>query len=374
MAVPQVTCSADVIREKDKAGAPQTLVQLGATATGSPFGWTWSVLSAPPGASLVGAKGDFTDGVANVQNPELLIDGTLDGTYCIQCVASNADGASDPTADLANAQQLIVVKTRRLGLQLAADYAYGWGDSLVNPAIRALESQAIWEWNGEDLSQFLPVVSGSAVESASVTYMDGGYTTPGHVPWIKIEATTILAAPTDEIRFLTVLPIDISPIPDSYLLVADVVYNSTTGSGAALGVRLGNGTTPDLFSGYVAHQAIASPYSLVTRRIYPTVGKSGTLSNSTIVNEIPPPAYSLITDQGFRLGLGVEGHSVIHQRFGINMVQYFQDDQVSDPDYDVGHPAIGILGDRLVYETRSCFFRNIRILPLSSGEVQHSPA
>lgn len=138
MPVPVVTCSADVVVSY---AAGSRLISLGATATGSPTSWTWTILNIPAGSTAdTGVKGDFTNGVATIQNPQLQIDGAIDGTYCIQAVATNGTGPSVP--DNVNAQQLIVVRTQNRQLYLPADYAYDWGLRYLDLTLRALETGA----------------------------------------------------------------------------------------------------------------------------------------------------------------------------------------------------------------------------------------
>ena len=138
MSIPEVTCGADVELLYD--GSPRT-VGLTATATNSPTSWRWDILSVPTGSTAnVGTKGDFTDGVATVQNPDLDIDGAIDGTYVLQCVATNATGSSNPDADKDGGQQQIVVKTQDLELTLPGEYSWKWGLNLLDVVLRALET------------------------------------------------------------------------------------------------------------------------------------------------------------------------------------------------------------------------------------------
>lgn len=137
MAVPVVSCSVDVVVEYD--ASPQT-ISLGATASNGPItGWAWTILSVPEGSVAdVGTKGDFVDGVSAIQNPDLEIDGEVDGTYVIQCVATNSEGDSVPSSDKVSGQQLIIVRTVNRRMTLPNDKAYNWGKRLLIPAIRQL--------------------------------------------------------------------------------------------------------------------------------------------------------------------------------------------------------------------------------------------
>jgi len=138
MPIPQVTCSADVILSY--SASPQ-LVQLNAVATESPTAWAWTILSVPAGSTAAsGVKGDFNNGVAAVQNPQLLIDGAIDGGYTVQCVATNGSGPSDPTIDRYNGQQLIIMRTQKAALWLLGDWAYDWGQKYLDKTLRLLET------------------------------------------------------------------------------------------------------------------------------------------------------------------------------------------------------------------------------------------
>lgn len=139
MARPQVACGADSVVAYD---ASARLISLGAAATNTPIlEWKWTVLAVPPGSlAHVGVKGDFTDGIATLQNPQLLIDAAIDGGYTLQCEARNADGWSLPLVDRADAQQLIIVRTYARQLWLPGDYAYDWGSTYLSPTLRLLEA------------------------------------------------------------------------------------------------------------------------------------------------------------------------------------------------------------------------------------------
>ncbi|MCU0913029.1 MAG: hypothetical protein MUC88_00525 [Planctomycetes bacterium] len=146
MAKPVVTCGADQVLSY--SASPRT-VGLTATATGSPIYWRWDILSVPPGSTAnVGTHGDFVDGVATVQNPDLEIDGAVDGAYCVQCRATNSEGESDPASDKAGGQQIVMVRTELGQVWLPPDYAFDWGERYLNPTLRALEIHATAHQNG----------------------------------------------------------------------------------------------------------------------------------------------------------------------------------------------------------------------------------
>lgn len=140
MAVPSVTCNDDVHTRYD--GSTQ-LISLGASATGTPTSWEWTILAVPEGSVAdVGVKGDFTDGVASVQNPDLLIDAEVEGTYVIQCVAANVEGFSDPDADKASGQQLIFVKSEQHLLEVPNDYIWDWGKRILVPTLKSIVNKS----------------------------------------------------------------------------------------------------------------------------------------------------------------------------------------------------------------------------------------
>lgn len=191
MAKPVVTCNADVILSY--SASPQTVV-LGATATGSPTSWHWTMLSVPPSSTAnVGVKGSFTDGVATIQNPSMIATAAVDGGYTIQCVATNGDGDSDPLLDRCSGQQAVIVRTAGQNLWLPGDYLYDWGEKYLNPTLRLLESalenlskggggcsgpegagKLLWRWNEKDLTEFDEPFIGSGVDGAIEVVTFGG--------------------------------------------------------------------------------------------------------------------------------------------------------------------------------------------------------
>jgi len=138
MAIPQVTCNADI--ELSYSTSPQAIT-LGATATGSPSSWRWEMLSVPYGSTAdQGVNGNFVDGISTAQNPNVTITGSVDGGYVFQCIATNSDGASNPEEDLAACEQQVLVKTRWYQLYLPGDYSFNWGQYLIDKTIRVIES------------------------------------------------------------------------------------------------------------------------------------------------------------------------------------------------------------------------------------------
>lgn len=138
MAIPQVTCNADI--ELSYSTSPQA-VTLGATATGSPSSWRWEMLSVPYESTAdQGVNGNFINGISTTQNPNVTITGSVDGGYVFQCIATNADGASDPEEDSAACEQQVLVKTRWYQLYLPGDYSSNWGQYLIDKTIRVIES------------------------------------------------------------------------------------------------------------------------------------------------------------------------------------------------------------------------------------------
>jgi len=145
MAKPEVTCGAKVYLDYD--ASPQT-ANLSASATGSPTGFTWTMLWVPPGSvANVGVNGDFTDGVATIvspapNTPSFNVDADVDGEYVVRCIATgDPQGDSDPTVDKENGQQPVVVGTSALGLPLPGKYVYDWQTDLNN-ALRTLEANS----------------------------------------------------------------------------------------------------------------------------------------------------------------------------------------------------------------------------------------
>jgi hypothetical protein len=139
MTIPHVISNADVVLSY--LPLSQSVV-LGATASPGPIvGWRWTILSVPPGSyAHVGTKGSFVNGTASIQNPTLLCDASIDGGYTVQCVATNADGDSDPFIDRKEGQQAVIVRTSAHQLWLPGDYLYDWGEKYLNPTLRRVES------------------------------------------------------------------------------------------------------------------------------------------------------------------------------------------------------------------------------------------
>jgi len=139
MPIPVVTCDADIV---DVYGSLPRACSLGAAASNGPItAWAWTMLSVPVGSTAnVGANGNFTDGVAAVQNPAFTAD--EDGSYVLQCVATNATGSSDPDADKYLAQQIVVIKSQLLALEIPNAEQYIFAPYL-NRTLRALETEAV---------------------------------------------------------------------------------------------------------------------------------------------------------------------------------------------------------------------------------------
>ena len=136
MPIPAVTCGLDIV--VDYSVSPRTQA-LSASATETPTSWRWDMLSVPPGSGAnVGTCGDFVDGVAVVQNPNVIIDGGVDGGYCFQCRATNSDGTSNPAVDKRNGQQLVIVLTEVGQLWLPPDYGFDWGEKYLNKTLRRI--------------------------------------------------------------------------------------------------------------------------------------------------------------------------------------------------------------------------------------------
>ena len=142
MAIPTVVCSADIIL--DYGISPRT-IQLEATATNGPIIlWRWNIKSVPTGSTAnIGIKGDFTDGVATIQSPQIVIDGDIDGGYCFECIAKNIEGASNPKIDAESGQQLIIVRTSKFQLYLPSANSYNWGQTYLDPTLRSLEQMTV---------------------------------------------------------------------------------------------------------------------------------------------------------------------------------------------------------------------------------------
>lgn len=139
MALPVVTCGADVVLSYS-VGTQNA--NLSVSATGAPTSYTWTVLSVPPGSTALSeVRGSFTNGIASGTSPTFVTDAALEGTYVIQCIATNAEGDSIPSTDVQGGQQNVVVKTLLLDLALPNDYQYDWAD-YANNTLSLLETAA----------------------------------------------------------------------------------------------------------------------------------------------------------------------------------------------------------------------------------------
>ena len=125
MAIPVVTCSADIVLGYTVGIQSPSLA---CTATEGATSFEWTILDIPVGSTALSeTRGDFVNGVANVQNPNFVTDAATEGSYIIQCIATGPTGSSSPKADKQTAQQNIKVQTQSLALTLGGDYQYDWG-------------------------------------------------------------------------------------------------------------------------------------------------------------------------------------------------------------------------------------------------------
>lgn len=143
MARPIVTCGAKIVLAWNASSGVYD-ASLSASATGTPDQWEWTILSVPTGleALLSGTWGDFTDGMALLQNPALdnIPTDTVAGTIVARCRAHNADGWSNPAEDRAGGQQPIVIKSELADLEIPGDLQYDWGEGQLNLALRKLDA------------------------------------------------------------------------------------------------------------------------------------------------------------------------------------------------------------------------------------------
>lgn len=305
MPVPVVTCDSDVVVSYDESSRT---IQLNASATNSPTSWQWTILDVPEGSTAnVGVKGDFVDGFAYIEDPEILIDAAVSGSYCFQAMAMNGDGSSD--ANNKESQQLVVVRTANKELWIPPDYAYDWGQKYLNQTLRALDesvggAQPFWEWNGTDLSQF-DVYTGPKVTWYSARVKQKGQ----GLPVISMNANYAIG--NEQEKYVLLVPNDVVYPSANYIVMADVGSPYAYGQGL-IGARV---------------SVDVGPYSNWMRGVFEMLDTAGSLDVHT--------AYSLLYDSGadgpyyaeerglpnedryidhdfsyyvyYRLGLGVEG-------------------------------------------------------------------
>lgn len=141
MAIPAVTCGAN---QSYAYSASSRTISLTATATNSPTLYTWTMLDVPDGSTAnVGANGDFTDGVSTVQNPSFDIEGAVEGSWTVQCIATNGDGPSNPAIDRDSGQTTATVRTQRYDLEFPGNKQYNWAISFFIDTLKKIEA-AIW--------------------------------------------------------------------------------------------------------------------------------------------------------------------------------------------------------------------------------------
>ena len=372
MAVPVVTCDADKVEDYS---ASSRAIQLGATATESPTSWEWTILHVPPGSTAnVGTKGNFTNGVASIQNPWLEIDGGVDGGYCIQAVATNGDGSSNPR--ISGSQQLIIVRTEKSGLWLAPDYAYDWGERYLNPTLRALEVGGggvtpFWEWNGTDLSQF-DVFTGKNVSWYAAKVKQAG----DGLPLIAVNSRNILGSQPIYDDLILFVPNDVVYPSQNYVVFADIGAVYSRAAAMVLGVRVNVNMGP-----YNYHsQGFFEVYDPSFDRVRPyAITAYGGGNSDYLWDGWQDSEYSVFSNaDGFsehimtRIGIGIEGPKsyfyggstgardlAIH-RF-IRGHQIFSLEEFSNPWHYTsgGHIAFGgLAGDN--WNDGKMRFRNIR--------------
>ena len=212
MAKPVVTCNVDVVLEH--SASPQT-VALGATASGFPTSWLWTMLFVPLGSTAnVGAKGSFTDGASTAQNPSMIADANVDGGYTLQCVATNGDGDSDPLLDRCGGQQAVIVRTEHQRLTLPGDFLYDWGEKYINPTLRTLEGATDISGTAEKVTPVaadLLLIEDSADGNAKKRIQVGSIAS-------GVDATAIHKATAGEFAALTE---KVTPIAADLLLIED---------------------------------------------------------------------------------------------------------------------------------------------------------
>lgn len=164
MAIPSVTCGADV--ELNYSAGTQN-VSLSASGTGSPTSYAWTLLAVPVGSTaLTETRGNFINGVSTTQNPSFVTDGAIAGSYIFQCIATNGEGASSPSIDKENAQQIVFVKTQKFGLKIPNDYMWDWGSSL-NTTLTTIETNIPTSFTASEITNFQPAVAGTVDVSAN---------------------------------------------------------------------------------------------------------------------------------------------------------------------------------------------------------------
>jgi len=120
---------------------PKTVTLAGGATNPPILSWEWTMLSVPPGSTAnVGVNGNFTDGVATVQNPSFICD--VVGGYVLQLRARNSFGWSLPNKDLDGGQTIIYIETARFQLRLPGYKEYRY-DAALNTDLLTLESAII---------------------------------------------------------------------------------------------------------------------------------------------------------------------------------------------------------------------------------------
>jgi hypothetical protein len=169
MPLPQVSCGADYVVAYD--ANPRT-IGLTALATEYPLSYEWTIVGKPVNSVVdQGVKGDFINGKTSVQNPYVEIDGDVDGSYVLQCIAKNVVGYSDPKADKQNCQQVITVITKERSYTIPGKNQYDWATTMI-AALRQIEADIITIMGGPQAFYTPENVPRLVYQSSSVVYID----------------------------------------------------------------------------------------------------------------------------------------------------------------------------------------------------------
>lgn len=343
MPIPSVTCNDDVVVNVTDNPTGFSSV-LGVVATPGPIvQYAWEILYTPSGGESSRNAGDFSSGKAYGQTPTIVIPQDVEGSWVIQCKATNAFGVSNPSLDAANGQQSIVVKTSMIDLPLPGDQQFGWG-SYLRDALKKLEANAsLWfEWNGADLSQF-----GTKRTGAHVTGSTVAIETVGGLNWVAISSS--VGAGTS--YFFTggvFLPIAVTPPTKNYIVTADFVNAISGGSnqvGAFVCARF-DWVGPNLYA--VVYNGFAGNVQFAWK----TKDAIGYSIGTTQTD----PTVTAGTNTGMEIGIMVEGDTHLKALLGERQCIADTSNQVTT----VGQAAIGSSCNGVPSITVKNLFRNIR--------------
>lgn len=201
------------------------------------------MLSVPAGSSAdSGSNGDFTDGVATVQNPGFDCD--VEGSYVLQLKAQNAEGWSEPKLDQAQGQTVVHIRTAKLDLDMPGPQQYSWDDEVIG-VIKDLETAI--DTNKTDIAANEDEINSLVHRSYLSTTKPTGVTADPEAVWQFDKSGSELNDRTANSHDLTAAGVDlhtkVGDLIGRYMNGVDAVLYETTG---AAGLRITGALTVEV--------------------------------------------------------------------------------------------------------------------------------